>query len=175
MPRNVAETCIGFDKVKQSIMNGTCDDFDDKMKPLLKIISKEIVKQRKRLGGDFAVAQAVVSRDWSIELSYFIPILLHLLKVNKRILQSYIERCIVKQDEPRLVQGASGQRERDLRRHEPDQELPEEASGGEVTSGNSFVTISRLPDGYSHIFRSYICVWPFGLLDYGSATLRCKI
>ena len=26
-------------------------------------MSKEIVKQRKRLGGDFAVAQAVVSRD----------------------------------------------------------------------------------------------------------------
>ena len=31
-----------------------------------------------------------------------------------------------------------------------------------------------LPDGYSQIFR-IICVWPFGLLDYGSATLRCKI
>ena len=63
MPRNVAETCIKFGKVLQSMMNGTCDDFDDKMKPLLKIISEQIVKQRKRLGGDFAVAQAVVSRD----------------------------------------------------------------------------------------------------------------
>ena len=31
-----------------------------------------------------------------------------------------------------------------------------------------------LPDGYSKIFR-ILCVWPFGLLDYGSATLRCKI
>ena len=31
-----------------------------------------------------------------------------------------------------------------------------------------------LPDGYSQIFR-IACVWPFGLLDYGSATLRCKI
>ena len=31
-----------------------------------------------------------------------------------------------------------------------------------------------LPDGYSQIFR-IVCVWPFGLLDYGSATLRCKI
>ena len=31
-----------------------------------------------------------------------------------------------------------------------------------------------LPDGYSRIFR-IICVWPFGLLDYGSATLHCKI
>ena len=29
-----------------------------------------------------------------------------------------------------------------------------------------------LPDGYSQIFR---CVWPCGHLDYGSATLRCKI
>ena len=31
-----------------------------------------------------------------------------------------------------------------------------------------------LPDGYSRIFR-IICVWPYGLLDNGSATLRCKI
>ena len=31
-----------------------------------------------------------------------------------------------------------------------------------------------LPDGYSQISR-IVCVWPFGLLDYGSATLRCKI
>ena len=31
-----------------------------------------------------------------------------------------------------------------------------------------------LPDGYSQIFR-IACVWPCGLLDYGSATLRCKI
>ena len=28
-----------------------------------------------------------------------------------------------------------------------------------------------LPDGYSQI----ACVWPFGLLDYGSAMLHCKI
>ena len=31
-----------------------------------------------------------------------------------------------------------------------------------------------LPDGYSWIFR-IVCVWPFGLLDCGSATLRYKI
>ena len=30
-----------------------------------------------------------------------------------------------------------------------------------------------LPDGYSQFFK-IICVWPFGLLDYGSAMLRCK-
>ena len=35
-------------------------------------------------------------------------------------------------------------------------------------------TQAWLPDGYSRIFR-IVCVWPFGLLDYGSATLRCKI
>ena len=33
---------------------------------------------------------------------------------------------------------------------------------------------SWLPDGYSQIFRSYV-IGPFGLLDYGSGTLRCKI
>ena len=31
-----------------------------------------------------------------------------------------------------------------------------------------------LPDGYSRGFK-IVCDWPFGLLDYGSATLRCKI
>ena len=31
-----------------------------------------------------------------------------------------------------------------------------------------------LPDGYSQIFY-IVCVWPFGLLDYGSATLRSEI
>ena len=36
------------------------------------------------------------------------------------------------------------------------------------------ITKAWLPDGYSQIFR-IICVWPFGLLDYGSATLRRKI
>ena len=33
---------------------------------------------------------------------------------------------------------------------------------------------SWLPDGCSRIFR-IICVWPFGLLDYGSASLRRSI
>ena len=31
-----------------------------------------------------------------------------------------------------------------------------------------------LPDSYCQILRT-VCVWPFGLLDYGSAMLRCKI
>ena len=35
-------------------------------------------------------------------------------------------------------------------------------------------TKAWLPDGYSRIFR-IVCVRPFGLLDYGSATLRRKI
>ena len=39
-----------------------------------------------------------------------------------------------------------------------------------VVSGNRQ---AWLPDGYSRIFR-FVCVWPFGLLDFGSATLRCK-
>ena len=46
---------------------------------------------------------------------------------------------------------------------------PEQSAGGTGTDAGAW-----LPDGYSQIFRS-LCVWPFGLLDYGSATLRCKI
>ena len=33
--------------------------------------------------------------------------------------------------------------------------------------------VARLPDGDSRTFR-IVCVWPFGLLEYGSASLRCK-
>ena len=50
----------------------------------------------------------------------------------------------------------------------------------ELKRGNEFNSAPQrklsqawLPDGYSQIFR-IVCVWPFGLLDYGSATLRCK-
>ena len=41
---------------------GIVDGFDEGMQPLLKLMSREIMKQKKRLGGDFAVAHAVVSR-----------------------------------------------------------------------------------------------------------------
>ena len=37
-------------------------DFDAAMTPLLSIMCREISKQKKRLGGDFAVAHAVVTR-----------------------------------------------------------------------------------------------------------------
>ena len=41
---------------------GDFSEFDEKMQPLLKMMCNEITKQKKRLGGDFAVAQAVASR-----------------------------------------------------------------------------------------------------------------
>ena len=47
----------------QPLMKGEVDGFDDGMQPLLKLMSREIMKQKKRLGGDFAVAHAVVSRQ----------------------------------------------------------------------------------------------------------------
>ena len=43
-----------------------------------------------------------------------------------------------------------------------------------LAAGYSQFSKVWLPDGYSQIFY-IICIWPFGLLDYGSATLRCKI
>ena len=43
-------------------MQGEVSDFDKKMRPLLKIMCGEVAKQKRRLGGDFAVAHAVVSR-----------------------------------------------------------------------------------------------------------------
>ena len=47
----------------QPLMKGEVDGFDDGMQPILKLMSREIKKQKKRLGGDFAVAHAVVSRQ----------------------------------------------------------------------------------------------------------------
>ena len=47
----------------QPLMKGEVDGFDDGMQPLLKMMSREIKKQKTRLGGDFAVAHAVVSRQ----------------------------------------------------------------------------------------------------------------
>ena len=32
-----------------------------------------------------------------------------------------------------------------------------------------------ISSGIAFILVRIVCVWPFGLLDYGSATLRCKI
>ena len=49
-------------KTFASLIRGEFDGFDDGMQPLLKLMSREIIKQKKRLGGDFAVAHAVVSR-----------------------------------------------------------------------------------------------------------------
>ena len=39
--------------------------------------------------------------------------------------------------------------------------------------GQHWVTLTRLPDGYSKIWLCLFC--PSGFKDYGSATLRCKI
>ena len=49
-------------KTFEPMIRGEVDCFDDGMQPLLKLMSREIIKQKKRLGGDFAVAHAVVSR-----------------------------------------------------------------------------------------------------------------
>ena len=45
-------------------------NFDDDARPMLEILAREVARQQKRLGGDFAVAQAVVSRDVIIGYSY---------------------------------------------------------------------------------------------------------
>ena len=63
VPREVAETCLALGKEMESMFEGDVADFDEKMRPLLKIMCAEVAKQKRRLGGDFAVAHAVVSRD----------------------------------------------------------------------------------------------------------------
>ena len=46
----------------KALAQGKVDGFDDGMQEFLKLMSREVIKQKKRLGGDFAVAHAVVSR-----------------------------------------------------------------------------------------------------------------
>lgn len=62
MPRQDAETILKAGKEFEKMMKGDFTDFDIAVQPLLKIMCREITKQKKRLGGDFAVAHAVVSR-----------------------------------------------------------------------------------------------------------------
>jgi len=56
------EILTGTAKFFEAMHKGEVDGFDEAMQPLLKLMSREIIKQKKRLGGDFAVAHAVVSR-----------------------------------------------------------------------------------------------------------------
>ena len=49
----------GFDRQSK----GQVEGLDEFKRPIDRIICQDIVKQKKRLGGDFAVAQAVMSRD----------------------------------------------------------------------------------------------------------------
>ena len=48
-----------------SYHNGKRDiaNFDEDARPMLKIVAREVANQQRRLGGDFAVAWAVVTRD----------------------------------------------------------------------------------------------------------------
>ena len=68
VPRDVAETCLSLGKEMESMMAGDVDGFDDKMRPLLRIMCAEVARQKRRLGGDFAVAHAVVSRHDPFEM-----------------------------------------------------------------------------------------------------------
>ena len=58
-----AETVLGATKAFENMARGQVEGLEKHFEPLGRIICREIVKQKKRLGGDFAVAQAVISRD----------------------------------------------------------------------------------------------------------------
>ena len=63
VPRDVAEIVIQKVKVLEAAWKGgELEGLDEKCMPLWAIICHEVKKQKERLGGDFAVAQAVMSR-----------------------------------------------------------------------------------------------------------------
>lgn len=65
VPRDDAETVLSFGEKMGKFMSGQIsgNQFDEMIRPVLKIMGKDILRQKIRLGGDFAVAQAVVSRE----------------------------------------------------------------------------------------------------------------
>ena len=65
VPREDAETVLSFGENMGKFMSGQIsgNQFDEMIRPVLKIMGKDILRQKIRLGGDFAVAQAVVSRE----------------------------------------------------------------------------------------------------------------
>ena len=63
VPKEDAKIILDTTKeLRENVMKGDLGKFDKTIQPLLKIVCREIAKQKKRLGGDFAVAHAVVSR-----------------------------------------------------------------------------------------------------------------
>ena len=48
--------------VFQELINGKMDGIEDELEPMYEEMSKHIALQRKRLGGNMAIAQAVFSR-----------------------------------------------------------------------------------------------------------------
>ena len=62
MPRQDAETILKAGKEFEKIAKRNFTGFDIAVQPLLEIMCREIFKQKKRLGGDFAIAYSVVSR-----------------------------------------------------------------------------------------------------------------
>ena len=64
VPRDVAETVLkAMSEVEKIWKSADVEGLEEKCRPLWSIISHEVLKQKRRLGGDFAIAQAVVSRD----------------------------------------------------------------------------------------------------------------
>ena len=75
MSREDAETILGAAKEMEKIWTDANADgsvFDAACRPLLKIMCREISKQKKRLGGDFAVAHAVVTRYYQVDHQSFL-------------------------------------------------------------------------------------------------------
>jgi len=49
-------------EVEEELMQGKLDGVEGKLEPMYKIMAKDLIKQRNRLGGNWAIAQAVFSR-----------------------------------------------------------------------------------------------------------------
>ena len=58
----------------EKLSGGQWDDIDwEKMKPFYANMSKDIDVQRKRIGGNFAIAQAVTSREFRDHIRLTLP------------------------------------------------------------------------------------------------------
>merc|ERR1712226_1429490 len=62
MPKDEAMTILQTSADFEACINGDMGNFDNVAQPLYLAMVKDILRQKKRLGGDFAIAHAVATR-----------------------------------------------------------------------------------------------------------------
>ena len=64
VPRDIAKTVLTtVPEIEKIMKSGELEGMDELCRPLWSVICRDVVRLKRRLGGDFAIAQAVISRE----------------------------------------------------------------------------------------------------------------